>query len=107
MQTDRKDFLNRYKESARRPRYDIFKDYEQVNNYELDLPNTQNKLVISLHQKKSDANDYLLRLGIGRSSIFIDAKTSYIVSEAMRFLTEDIVPPELKPTVDNKGGIEK
>ncbi len=100
--SDRSDFLKKYKEKGPRPRRNIFEDYTQVNSYELDLPNTQNKLVISLHQKKTDEKDYLLKWQIGKSSMFIDAKTTFIVSEAMRFLTEDIVPDDLKPTVDIK-----
>ncbi len=98
----RTEFLNKYKNQGPRPRRNIFEDYTQVNSYELDLPNTQNKLVISLHQKKSDEKDYLLKWQIGKSSMFIDAKTTFIVSEAMRYLTEDIVPEDLKPTSDMK-----
>ncbi len=96
----RTEFLNKYKNQGPRPRRNIFEDYTQVNSYELDLPNTQNKLVISLHQKKSDEKDYLLKWQIGKSSMFIDAKTTWVVSEAMRFLTDDIVPADLKPTFD-------
>ncbi len=98
----RSDFLKQYKDRGPRPRRNIFEDYNQVNSYELDLPNTQNKLVISLHQKKGDEKDYLLKWQIGKSSMFIDAKTTFIVSEAMRFLTDEIVPDDLKPTSDIK-----
>lgn len=100
--SDRTEFLNKYKNQGMRPRRNIFEDYTQVNSYELDLPNTQNKLVISLHQQKLDDKNYLLKWQIGKSSMFIDAKTTFIVSEAMRYLTEDIVPDDLKPTVDIK-----
>ena len=99
---ERSKFLEEYKNKGPRPRRNIFEDYSQVNSYELDLPNTQNKLVISLHQMKADKENFLLKWQIGKSSMFIDAKTTFIVSEAMRFLTEDIVPDELKPTVDIK-----
>jgi len=99
-QESRGKFLREFKDKHPRVRRDIFEDYEQVNNYELDLPNTQNKLVISLHQRKTDETDYLLKWQVGKSSMFIDAKTAFVVSEAMRFLTDDIVPTELKPTFD-------
>jgi len=99
-QETRGDFLRSFKEKHPRARRDIFEDYEQVNSYELDLPNTQNKLVISLHKRKNDETDHLLKWQIGKSSMFIDAKTSFVVSEAMRFLTDDIVPADLKPTFD-------
>ena len=102
--SEREKFLNDFKNQPK-VRRDIFLDYEQKNSYELDLPNTLNKLVISLHQKKNDATDYLLKWQIGRSSMFIDAKTAYVVSEAMRYLTEDIVPDHLKPTSDISNGI--
>ena len=94
-------FLKNYQDNVPKARRDIFEEYNQINSYELDLPNTQNKLVISVHQKKSDATDYLLKWQIGKSSMFIDAKTSWIVSEAMRFLTNEIVPTELKPKLEN------
>ena len=99
-QSKRSKFLQDYKKQMPKQRRDIFEDYNQVNSYELDLPNTQNKLVISVHQKKTDETDYLLKWQIGKSSMFIDAKTAFIVSEAMRFLTDEIVPSELKPTLE-------
>ena len=99
-QESRGEFLKTFSEKHPRVRRDIFEDYEQVNSYELDLPNTQNKLIISLHKRKNDDTDHLLKWQIGKSSMFIDAKTSFVVSEAMRFLTDDIVPKELKPTFD-------
>ncbi len=98
----RGDFLKNYKEKNPRVRRDIFEDYNQVNSFELDLPNTQNKMVISVHQRKTDDTDHLLKWQIGMSSMFIDAKTAFVVSEAMRHLTEDIVPDELKPIADIK-----
>lgn len=98
----RRDFLNKYKRDNPRVRKDIFEDYTQVNSFELDLPNTQNKMVISVHQRKNDEHEYLLKWQIGKSSMFIDAKTTFVVSEAMRHLTEDIVPDELKPIADIK-----
>lgn len=101
-QESRKDFLSRVKKDHPRVRKDIFEDYNQVNSFELDLPNTQNKMVISVHQRKTDEKDHLLKWQIGKSSMFIDAKTTFIVSEAMRHLTEDIVPDELKPIADIK-----
>ncbi len=99
-QESRANFLKNVKEKHPRIRRDIFEDYEQVNSYELDLPNTQNKFIISLHKRKSDETDHLLKWQIGKSSMFIDAKITFVVSEAMRFLTDDIVPAELKPTFD-------
>ena len=99
-QQDRGNFLKTFKDRNPRVRRDIFEDYDQVNSYELDLPNTQNKLVISLHKSKKDETDHLLKWQIGKSSMFIDAKTTFVVSEAMRFLTDDIVPAELKPMSD-------
>ena len=96
----RKDFLDKFKKENPRRRRDIFEDYNEINSYELDLPKTQNKLVISLHQKKTDDTDHLLKWQIGKSSMFIDAKTSFVVSEAMRHLTDAIVPDELKPLAD-------
>lgn len=99
-QLGREKFLKDFKSTHPRVRRDIFEDYTQVNSYELDLPNTQNKLVISLHKRKTDETDHLLKWQIGKSSMFIDAKTTWVVSEAMRFLTDDIVPADLKPTFD-------
>ena len=96
-QQTRGKFLNDYKKGLPKQRRDIFEDYNQINSYELDLPNTQHQLVISVHQKKTDKTDYLLKWQIGKSSMFIDARTTFIVSEAMRFLTDEIVPSELKP----------
>lgn len=98
----RGEFLNRYKDKHPRVRRDIFEDYNQMNSFELDLPNTQNKMVISVHQRKNDETDHLLKWQIGQSSMFIDAKTAFVVSEAMRHLTVDIVPDELKPIADIK-----
>jgi len=101
-QTSRKKFLDEHRSVGRKPRRDIFEDYNETNNYELDLPNTQNKLILSLHQKKTDNSAFLLKWSIGKSSMFIDGKISFVVAEAMRFLTADIVPDELKPTSDIK-----
>lgn len=98
----RGDFLKNYKDKHPRVRRDIFEDYTQVNSFELDLPNTQNKMIISVHKRKNDETDHLLKWQIGKSSMFIDAKTAFVVSEAMRHLTEDIVPDELKPIADIK-----
>jgi len=98
----RGDFLKQYKDKHPRVRRDIFEDYVQKNSFELDLPNTQNKMIISVHQRKNDETDHLLKWQIGQSSMFIDAKTAFVVSEAMRHLTVDIVPDELKPIADIK-----
>ncbi len=100
IQEKRGKFLEKFNKNQPKVRRDIFEDYIQKNSYEIDLPNTPNKLVISLHQKKSDENEYLLKWQIGKSSMFIDAKIAYVVSEAQRYLTEDIVPDELKLTSD-------
>ena len=103
----RKEFLSKYKKENPRVRRDIFEDYVQVNSFELDLPNTQNKMVISVHRRKNDEHEHLLKWQIGKSSMFIDAKTAFVVSEAMRHLTEDIVPDELKPIADIKQAEQK
>ena len=99
---NRSAFLKGYSDKNPRVRRDIFEDYVKVNSFELDLPNTQNKMIISLHRRKNDDNDHLLKWTIGKSSMFIDAKTTFVVSEAMRHLTEDVVPDELKPLADIK-----
>lgn len=99
-QESRKDFLDKHKIVQHRARRNIFDDYKQINSYELDLPNTQNKFAVTLHQRKTDNAQYLLKMQVGTNSVFIDAKTAFIVSEAMRFITNDIVPDDLKPTFD-------
>lgn len=98
-QTGRKEFLSKYesKPGQQKPRRNIFDDYKIVNSFELDLPNTQNKLVMSLHQKKTDESDYLFKWQIGKSSMFIDGKIAFVVSTAMEAITDDIVPADLRP----------
>lgn len=98
----RGEYLEKFKKEHPAKRRDIFESYDEVNSFELDLPNTQNKLVLSLHKNKRDSEEHLLKWRIGKSSMFIDAKTAFVVSEAMRHLTEDIVPDELKPIADMK-----
>ncbi len=102
VQQNRETFLNKHNKREPYVRRDVFADFEQVNNYELPMPNTQHKLVLSLHKKKTDESMHLLKFQIGRNSLFIDAKTAFIVAEALRFLTDEIVPEDLKPTFDKQ-----
>ena len=105
-QQNRQEFLDKTKSKVVHQRRDFFEDCTQVNNYELPLPNTQKKLVLSLHQKNNDKETYLLKLQVGVRSIFVDAKIAFVMAETMRFLTDDIVPDELKPkTNDAQGGV--
>lgn len=98
-QEQRQKFLDSRKMN-RETRGDIFENYTIKNSYEMELPNTKNKLVVTLHSKKTENNSYLLKLKIGNANLFFDAKISFIVAEALRFLTDDIVPDDLKPTAD-------
>lgn len=105
--TGRKGFLDKYQGGQYSKRGNIFDNYEVINSFDVDLPNTSKKLIISLCQSKIDPESYLLKWQIGKSSLFIDAKIAFVVSEAMRYITEDIVPDNLKPTSDSKPGDEK
>lgn len=102
----RKKFLDS-QNTERRVRKNIFDNYKMINNYELRLPNTDNKLIYSLWQNKRDDDDFLLKQQIGKTTMFWDAKISFIASEVIRFLTADIVPDEMKPDSDKKGKDDK
>ena len=99
---ERYDFVKGYNNKRLGKRKDIFERYEQVNSFEVDLPNTQNKLVLSVHKSLKDPEDHLFKWSIGKASMFMDAKITFVVAEAMRYLTEDIVPDDLKPKPDIK-----
>lgn len=101
-QNKRKSFLETQKRNGPKQRRDIFEDYKVVNSYEIELSKTQNKLVLSLHQKKTDNTDYLFKWQIGKSSMFVDGKITFVVAEAMRYLTSEVVPDSLKPKNDSK-----
>lgn len=104
-QQDRKKFLKSYDSKKVRPqRRNLFDDFTQINSYELPLQNTYNDLVISLHQKKTDETEHLLKFQIGKTSMFIDAKISFYLAEAIRVVCDSVVPPDLRPIEDKRGG---
>ena len=80
-----------------------FADYERVNSYAIDLPNTYRPLLIELLKHSYGKGDtYMLKLSIGYRSIYVHGSTAFTVAEVIRDFTQDIVPDNLKPSRDRK-----
>lgn len=80
-----------------RPRQNLFDAFEQVDSHKVPLTNTRNDLFVTLHRKKSDPTSYMLKLEVGRNRVFFDATVTFVVSEVMRMVADEVVPDELKP----------
>ena len=74
--------------------------FKQKNNFEIPIGDTPHKLIVEVYQHGINIDRFITVLRVGRSSIFFDAKISFVLAEVLKEMTDPYVPADLKPKVN-------